>query len=718
MSSFICFVFITPCLIFQGRAIDALTREPIPYVQIQIEPLGLTIHTDSAGTFTLPAFDLPQKVTIAASRLGYETRVYNDVFTNQTVTLFLLPRAIPIAGVTSTATRLRFKPAPAQPVRVIENEHLEPQGRTDISELLTLAPGVIINDYGNLSTVSLRGATAEQTLVMLDGVRLNLSLNNQVDLTLIPPGTINRIEVVRGGASALYGANPIGGVINLITPPIEQRQIKANLGIGSFGKRYAGLSLMAPGSIDYLLSGSFIRADNRFPFSDTIDSVRVRANADLNRTDVLIKSGVKLSNCQYLSLLCDYRSAERGSPGPVSFPSESARLNDRALLLITGYDLVGPTLSHPESVPARLSLRFYHQRFFQHYHNPSGYFFANDTHLVNRTGVNIAQWFNTRYPGIQLDGVFGFESNYEQAKSTTVKKPARLTGALYLETGVNYAGFSLLPALRYELANNSRTLSDPDSLNSGHHFNSTYGAFSPKAALVISRFQPFSFYLGANRSFRNPTFNEMWWPADAWTKGNPKLLPEWATGFDAGAALRIGRSGLVRTGLFYSRVTNLIQWQPDESFVYQPVNIATATIKGLEFEPSLDFRYIRITGNATYQICRSDTTDLPYRPRCRANLQVSIIPPTAPFSLLPAPFTLTFTFTGRAFSWCWTDQENTAKLPGGYLLDAGLSMRVPVKSFRAVLNLGAQNLLNRRYQTIKDYPLPGRSFYLETAIGM
>lgn len=688
MSLLICLFFLTPENLFQGRVVDAATREPIPYVELKILPTGETILTDSAGFFFLKKAGLPERIAISASRVGYETRFYDDVATNQTVTLFLIPIAIPVVGVTSTATRLRLKTEPAMPVAVVEEELGAVKGRQDISKLIAETPGVTVHDYGNLSTISIRGASTEQTLVLLDGVRLNSSLNNQADLTLIPCGIAQRVEVVRGGASALYGAAPIGGVVNIITPDATCQTINATAGLGSFGRRYARFNISLPGTIDWLLGTGFLQADNRFPFKDSLDSLHFRNNANLTRADFLFKSGLKLGR-QYLSFLGTWSRAARGSPGPLSFPSDSARLNDERLVFICGYD-------RQQSDNARLSARFFHQRLFENYYNPDEYFYANDTQRTIRTGLNVNERMG--------DFVFGFESDYEKAKSTTVAKPERNTIAFYLEAGFNYQGFSLNPMLRYELMRNKN--------NDSAGYHRTYGAFSPKLSLTFSRFKPFTFYLGANRSFRNPTFNEMWWPEDAWTKGNPKLAPEWASGLDAGAGWNLGSFGWLRAGFFCSRVTDLIQWQMDENFVYQPVNIARAQVTGAELEENLNFGWFGINGNGTYQVCRTDTSDLPYRPRIAG--RVSIWLACLKGSVQPVRITLSAKGVAKRF----VNVENTETLPGYLLfaLDATLNLRL--KSLLPQIRFGCDNLLDHKYQAIKDYPVPGRSFYLETAIGM
>lgn len=691
---------------FQGRVVDALTKQPVPFAQIQLTSSGweTAISTDSLGKFILKGPIIPEQVTIQVSRVGYKSGLWRDVSTKDTVTLYLLPRSIPIAGATTTASRLKAKAESGYPVTVIENKPVFTRGQTDISGFVSSAPGVVLQDYGNLTTVSLRGTTTEQTLVLLEGVKLNSSLNNQADISLIAPYLVSKLEIARGAFSSVYGANAIGGVINILTPEIEQFQAKANFGVGSFGRRYASFAVSGPGKIDYFLTGGLTGAKNTFPYK-VGDSIQIRKNAAFSRGDLLVKTLARIGP-NYFSCLGGFTAGKRGSPGPLTFPSDSARLNDIHFLTVLGYDIF-------ESAKARLQARLSHQRLYQNYYNPGPYFTANDTHQIHQTGITVNQSLE---PSTHIKGNIGVESYYEQAKSTTVTTPFRWTNSLFFESEAKWGGISFTPALRYDFLQSGK------SSSLGYQRERIYGAFSPKLALSLTPLSFFSLFFCLNRSFRVPTFNELYWPNDHWTKGNPALHPEWATGVEGGVGGVLGEAGLWRLNLFHSSLTDLIQWQEVSPNFYQPVNVAKAKIKGIELEGKVSSRWAGFNGNLGYQHCQSGDKDLPYRPRL--SLQGSLW-----FSLPPAE-TISVSriiFTGKGVSSRYTNPENSDTLPGYTVFDIEYMLNIPEIigglfnrekiNFNGWLITGCRNFLNRQYQVIKDYPVMGRNVYLEIDTG-
>ena len=107
-------------------------------------------------------------------------------------------------------------------ITVVSAEEIRKTNPGSMVDALRSVPGLTINQTGGpggTTTVSLRGANAGQTLVLVDGVRVNdpSSGSGEFDFAAIAPGLIDRIEVLRGPQSALYGSNAIGGVINIIT---------------------------------------------------------------------------------------------------------------------------------------------------------------------------------------------------------------------------------------------------------------------------------------------------------------------------------------------------------------------------------------------------------------------------------------------------------------------------------------------------------------------
>jgi vitamin B12 transporter len=126
-------------------------------------------------------------------------------------------------------------------VTVIRAEEITRTNSFSVADILKQVPGVDVSETGNpgsVGTIRVRGANAGQTLVLLDGIRINdpSGPSGEFDSSLIAPGIIDRIEVLRGPQSALYGSDAIGGVVNIITKkgqgaPVRSLRVEA----GSYG---------------------------------------------------------------------------------------------------------------------------------------------------------------------------------------------------------------------------------------------------------------------------------------------------------------------------------------------------------------------------------------------------------------------------------------------------------------------------------------------------
>lgn len=148
-------------------------------------------------------------------------------------------------------------------VTVIDKADLQKQGQNSVAEILAKQPGIQFSNSGGPQTqtsIFLRGANASQTLVLIDGVRINSITSGATSWNAIDPSVIERIEVVRGAASSLYGSDAIGGVINIITRKgDEDRPLSAwsNIGYGSDDTFKSSLGFSgAQDGWDYALSAS------------------------------------------------------------------------------------------------------------------------------------------------------------------------------------------------------------------------------------------------------------------------------------------------------------------------------------------------------------------------------------------------------------------------------------------------------------------------------
>ena len=122
-------------------------------------------------------------------------------------------------------------------IEVIDQEEIEGSNAQNVAELLDTYTGVYIKDNGSqvgTKSVKIRGASSDQVLVLFDGVPYNDNHNGGLDLSIISAANIEKIEIIKGPASVIYGANAMGGVVNIITKNIEDISVtKLDLGLGS-----------------------------------------------------------------------------------------------------------------------------------------------------------------------------------------------------------------------------------------------------------------------------------------------------------------------------------------------------------------------------------------------------------------------------------------------------------------------------------------------------
>jgi len=578
---------------------------------------------------------------------------------------------------------------------------LQPQGRVNVAEALAAVPSLFTKNYGNLTTIGLRGANAEQTLILLDGVPLNSAQDNLADLVTLPLVLADRIEVVAGANSALYGANSIGGLVNIMPAEPDSFTAAVTAGLGSLGRRYAQLvhtNRFEP--FGYVLTGNLSRTGASFSYRDTSGVTHQRVNSDWVDAGLMTRATYHHAR-HALSLLAEYHNSRRGVPGPTTWPSDSARLNDSRTIIHLGHDL--PLTEH-----CRLETRLHHHRFWRHYWNPDPMSLMNDTHLVTASGLALKQ---TTHLFRWATTVAGVEGGHDRLRSTAIGLPGRWNWAGWFEARLGGTGFEATPMARLDLSNSA----NPADTTSAR---TTIVALSPKLFLAGSPLPGLTLYAAVGRSFRQPTFNELFWPRQvaSWppytfiTQGNPRLKPEWSTNADLGISGERGETLHCRLGWYWSRFSNLIQWQTtqqgDTSFT-RPVNLDTATITGVEVELGTALRHGGITATGTGMLARSAGKDLVYRPRLTFGAH--------PWLLLePVRISIDASYVGPRY----TVPNNTDSLPGFVLVDAGFSLSPRLGLLQTALRTGVRNLFDRQYQVLKDYPLPGRTFYAELSVGI
>src|SRR6266511_2662542 len=198
-------------------------------------------------------------------------------------------------------------------ITVVDGQDFQTYHYSTTDEALRNVPGVDIRRSGSLgktSSISIRGANSNQVQVLVDGVRVKSPTLGQVDLSDISPDLIERIEIIRGPQSTLYGADAIGGVVNIITKKgTGPFQASLQQEIGNYDTLQSRLQARGAWKIfDYSLSASHLESNGQFQ------------NDGSNVNALNGRLGVSLPLDSSASFIVRYNKSEIGVPVKGVFP--------------------------------------------------------------------------------------------------------------------------------------------------------------------------------------------------------------------------------------------------------------------------------------------------------------------------------------------------------------------------------------------------------------
>ncbi|OBQ38116.1 MAG: TonB-dependent receptor, partial [Anabaena sp. MDT14b] len=161
-----------------------------------------------------------------------------------------------------------------RPIYVITGEEMEAQGARTVREALKFLPGILGDgtvgtEVNALSGQLIRGSNTGQVLILLDGRPINNAGSGGFDLSEFTTNNIQRIEVLPGGGSTLYGSDAIGGVINIITRrPTEKITTEAKVNIGAYGLNQQSIQNSGKkGDVSWVVGYNRTQTKNNYPFS-------------------------------------------------------------------------------------------------------------------------------------------------------------------------------------------------------------------------------------------------------------------------------------------------------------------------------------------------------------------------------------------------------------------------------------------------------------------
>lgn len=395
-------------------------------------------------------------------------------------------------------------------VSIIDRGTLDRTGQSSLRDVLAQQPGVQFvsnGGYRSSTNVFLRGASGSQSIVLIDGVRVGSATSGGASFENMPLDRIERIEILRGAASALYGPDAVGGVIQIFTrEPTDGLQLTASLGLGSDGQQQAGASLRGrTGAIGYSLGLSNEKASG---ISVTTQPTATSFNPDPDSFDVTsmdVKVSAQLSPQHALTLgwlqsTMSYQFDGTVSPNPLGLTKLTTDARSQPTLRQGSVKWEAQWLTNWKST--LLLGNSDDDSFYEYLRSADGALNGRSKFNTHRTQ---ATWQND----ISLDQdmlTMLLESRAESVDSTTsYTVKARDIRSAMASYAFNRTDWNALVVLRNDQ-------------------NSQFGSFTNWALSGGYQLIPgWRAVASTGTSFQAPTFNQLYWPAPV---GNASLTPQ------------------------------------------------------------------------------------------------------------------------------------------------------------------------------------------------
>lgn len=576
-------------------------------------------------------------------------------------------------------------------ISVITKEEIADQNYASASDALRAIPGVNVLGSGAKGSsmgqdkILLNGD--ERVLVLVDGRRMNLGSSGNSSADWLPPvNAIERIEVLKGGGSALYGTDAVGGVINVIMKKGSEigNHVTVKAAGGSWNAEQYAIS--ASGSTDSglgLIVSATKERRGEYKFKNANGKSQLLKNSGYDDTGVIVKLDQKVGEDNRIGVNFEHINAEGGSPfGYSGFGNTDShkRISNNVALR---YDW-------NESSDERGYVQVYKNYQHAHFRSPDA---GNQSNFTDSTmGIEAQQNFKFSDTDELTVGLEYYKTTVDNAALYAGKRDIN-NKAIFAENRWEFApSWQLNAGLRYD-----------------HH--SKYGSeFTPKVALNKKFDENSNAYLSWGRVFNAPTTDDLYWYQPGWGMfGNPDLKAEKGNVWTLGGNTKLGDKTTLSGSIFYSDIDDAIGWLYD-STTYQSkaVNINKEKRRGLEVSLNHDFddnlsayasyTYVQVKQDKGYGFAKDLTT----KPNIyRAGLKYK----NADWL---------FTLNANAV----TGQSEKQFVDSSYFtLDLGAQYKI---NDNAKLFINGYNLTNARYAEFGGlykngearYPMAGRSFII------
>ena len=551
-------------------------------------------------------------------------------------------------------------------IQIITSEELSSSGALTALAALQNIAGIDIRQRGIIgiqADLYIRGGGFDQTLLLIDGVKLDDPQTGHHTLNFIPPvDVIERIEIVKGSSSRVFGQNAFTGAINIVTKKSFSKGGSINLKAGSYGQVH--------GEINYrntTKKGNFLAYFTR----NTSDGYRY--NTDFENNTIFLKAGLFENKIVPVQFIASFSGRKFGANGFYASPDANNQYEETEASIVAFQTKInkGNWVYRP---------KIYWRRGQDHYlfirSNPEAY---ENWHITHKLGasldVSLSSKLGTTGMGIDLSRV--------SIASNNLGGRSRQLAAFFFEH-------------RFSFWNKKLDITPGVALN----LYSDFGAFSyPGVDLGYTLNKEFRVYGNFGYTYRIPTYTDLYYK-DKTTRGNPNLKPEEALSKELG--LRFNSTQFIFYIAYFERkANNLIDYtKSNAESLWEATNIRALNVKGFEAEINYPF----IIGNKEQQLKFSYTFIKDDLEAVDVNFSKYSI------NSLKYHFASTFVSNISSNIQCFVALKYADRPSIGRYTLLDLNLQWDWKSFQ--LNASANNLLDSQYSETSLVPMPGRNTLL------
>ena len=626
--------------------------------------------------------------------------------------------------VTATKTERSIESLPAS-VSVITKEDIQKSAAYRVDDLLRELAGVSVRSYqGILSSsttndLSMRGLTGEDhVLVLKDGISINDPYGGAVEWNEVDINDIERIEVVRGSGSALYGSNAMGGVINIITKkPEKEMKSVAEVSYGSMNTRVTSLSNSATfGKFGYQISGSYLDSDG---YCDVVKKKRKSYHTDkaVERYTVNGKLRYEIDPSSSLTLasavydqestggydIDDYEVVDEKGRYSLHYQKKGTSWNLKAEAYKNDDD------SHYTSPYYDSSAKTYNAIKYISYNEQDtlGGTIQLSMDLTDKNTLTLG----TDYKHGKIDR----HDDYLVSDRDIKVKGTQAYTALFVQDEISIGeNLSIVLGGRYDWWKSYDGYGyddDATPLESNYPEKSDQ-SFNPKIGVNYRLFKHTTLKGSVGTAFKAPTLSDLYrtyvGPSSTY-RGNPDLDPEKVVSYEAGIDQYIGDK-LLLTATFYENraedfVYNVYMETINNQKYYDKINVGEVRTRGVEIgaDLTLDQEW-SFFANAT--INSSKVTEFESDPELEDKYLAHSPKETYVFGInYNNPHIITAKFTGRYVGKRYNDDKNTTELDPYFTTDLKLSRQV-WKNVSASLSI--TNINDVKIEEVDGKESPGR----------